>query len=114
MAEFVNEVQEGFLLVEVLLDVLDEVLERGFFDVGVFLGHATYSLWQQIVNNIRVLLMQLEQEQLNQIPNPQLLILQQQSNIAYLTLQLQHPIQNQVSDHHERCLPHIHIFIPQT
>ena len=86
LAEFVNEVQQGFLFVEVLLDVLDEVLECGFFDVGVFLGHATYSLWQQIINNIRILLMQLKQEQLNQVPNPQLLILQQQSNITYLTL----------------------------
>ena len=58
--------------------------------------------------------MQLKQEQLNQIPNPQLLILQQQSNITYLTLQLQHTIQDQVGDNHERCLPHIHIFVPQT
>ena len=62
------------------------------------------TVWQVVVDHI-VLGQQLRKEQLFQVQHPRLLIPQTLGHLAQLTLDLDHPVEDEMRDHHE------HVFL---
>ena len=86
-------------------------MESLFLDHRLFLRHARNSLGKEVVDDVGVLLVQLVEEELDQITNPKLLVLEQESHVSDLGLELEHAVQNEVSDDHKRCLSHVGVLV---
>ena len=98
---------------DVLHKVASNVFKFFFAKWGEIDAQACDGLWEQIIDRIVALGIQLMEEQLHLIPDPVVLILQHHAYVHYLALELHNTVEDKVSDHHKGLLAHVRIWIMQ-
>ena len=104
MTQLLHYLLRLLVLVDVRQQVPGYVLELLHRHIPELLRQTADCLREQVVDVVSTFSMQFMEEKLNLVLNLFVRVLQQHANVNYLSLKLEHVVQDQVCDNH-KCLP---------